>query len=224
MRLIYRFFCALAPVLSTSCRDNGIDESADVSTHDIQIVVVVNGEQARTVVRAYASALVPYSGALTLTGGDTLVLQGEGPLEAERGTSWYMRASARDRGRFSVDLTRPSDRALTDLGIDVPAPFILTTPAQRVKWSDRIELAWDRADGDHLMSVVAESTCTKRFVIQLQKDTGAYTLNGGELARFDPATPCPVTISVVRTAPSISSRSLYARADQTRTVEVTLEP
>jgi hypothetical protein len=222
-----RFFTRIAVtacLLTASCRDNGIDESADVSTRDIKVVVEVNGEAGRTVVRAYASALLPYSGALTLTGGDQLLLHDEGPLEPEPSTPFYTRASSRDRGRFAVDLKRPSDRGLNDLGIDLPTPFTLTTPSTRVKWSDRIELTWDRADGDHVTSVVIESACSKRRVHSLQADTGAYTVNGGEIARLDPTQPCTVSLAVVRTGPSVSSRTLYARATQARTVEVTLEP
>lgn len=224
MRFSTSFALAAASLLASSCRDNGIDDSADVSTRDIQIVVEVNGRADGTVVRAYASALVPYSGALTLTGGDQLHLHGEGPLEREAGTSWYARTSPRNAGRFSVDLLRPSDRPLTDVGLEVPAPFTLTTTATRVKWSDDIELTWDRADGDHVMSLLVESVCSKRLLRYLQTDTGSYTLNGGEIERLDPAKTCPVTITIVRAAPLVSSRGMFGRAAQERTVQVELQP
>jgi hypothetical protein len=224
VRFLTRTSLALASLFMASCRDNGVDDSADVSTRDIQIVVQVNGKADRTEVRAYASALLPYSGALTLTGGDELLLHDEGRLEREAGTAWYVRASSRDRGRFSVDLRRPSDRPLADLGIDVPPPFTLRSSATRAKWSERIELTWDRADGEHGMSIEVEGECIRRFVHQLQKDTGAYTLNGGELARLDPTAPCAVSATVVRTGPSISSRTMFARASAERTVELTLDP
>lgn len=224
MRFLTRLALAAAPLLASSCRDNGIDDSADVSTRDIQIVVEVNGRADATVVRAYASALLPYSGALRLTGGDELLLRDEGPLAPEQGTPWYVRSSPRNTGRFVIDLRRPADRPLVDVGLEVPPPFTLTTPATRMRWSDDLELAWDRADGDYVMSVVVESACAKRLVRYLQADTGAYTLNGGEIARLDPTKACAVTVTIVRAAPPVSARAMYGRATQERTVEVTLEP
>lgn len=214
----------LTVITLASCRDNGIEESAEVSTRDMRVVVEVNAGAGHTVVRAYPSALLPYSGALQLTGGDQLLLQGEGPLTREEGTRWYVRESSRDRGRFAVDLERPADRPLRDLGVEVPAPFTLTTAASSIKWSERIELSWERADGDHVTSVVVTSECSKRWLRYLESDTGAYTINGGELARLTPSAPCKVRVTVVRAAKPLSTPTLYALAAQERTVEVTLLP
>jgi len=221
-----RFFprILLTFITLASCRDNGIEDSAEVSTRDIRVVVEVNADAGRTMVRAYPSALLPYSGALQLTGGDQLLLQGEGPLSREEGTQWYARESSRDRGRFALDLERPADRPLRDLGVEVPAPFTLTTPSSSIKWSERIELTWERADGDHAMSVEVTSECSKRWLRYLESDTGAYTINGGELARLTPSAPCKVRVTMVRAAKPLSTANMYARAAQERTVEVTLQP
>lgn len=205
-----------------ACRDNGVDDSADVSTRDMQVVVAVNGEADGTVVRAYPSALLPYSGKLTLTGGDRLVLRGDGELRPDGAE--YAIKSARQGGSFIVDLLRPHDHPLTDLEVTAPPPFTLAARALRLRWSEPIELTWDAATGDYVTAIEWTGACTKRVVRNLATDAGAYVINGGEVFRAEPSAPCPITVSITRTAPPRSLRTLYGTAKQTRSVEIVLDP
>ncbi len=222
MKSAVRFALLALPLTVAACRDNGIDDSADVSTRDMQVVVAVNGEADGTVVRAHPSALLPYSGRLTLTGGDRLVLRGEGELRPDGAE--YALKSPRKSGSFVLDLLRAHDHPLTDLEVVVPPPFTLTARALRVRWSEPIELTWEAAPGEHVTSIEWTGACTKRVVRPLAADAGAYVVNGGEVFRVDPSAPCPVTFSITRTAPGRSMRTLYATAKQTRTVEIVLDP
>jgi hypothetical protein len=187
----------------------------------MQVVVAVNGEAGRTVVLAHPSAQLPYSGRLTLTGGDRLVLRGEGELVPVEGGE-YRAISAREGGSFVVDLLRPNDRPMLDLEMAVPPPFTLKANTARARWGERIELSWDRADAEYTTSIAWSGPCSKEVVRLLASDTGSYTVNTAELPR--PPAECALTLAIVRTAPSKGSRTLYATAKQTRTALVMLGP
>jgi hypothetical protein len=188
----------------------------------MQVVVAVNGESGRTVVRARISAL--NASGIPLTGGDRLVLRGDGELVHDDAAGDYFRISPREGGSFFIDVLRPNDRNLTDLEIVPPPAFKLSAKSPRQRWSDPIELTWDAAAGDHATAIEWTGACTTRMLRSLRNDTGAYVINGGEVFRSDPAAPCPIVVSIIRTAPYRSMATLFATAKQTRSVEITLDP
>lgn len=215
-------FLALAAL--AGCRDPGVDLSEDVGSSDMQVALTVNGGASETVVRASASALLPYSGTVVLTAGDRFVLHDDPTRTLAPDGTGYVATTTKNRGRIAVDLVRTIDRSIVDLGIELPPPFTLEPVAKQLAWSSPITLKWDRTEGNYTTTVVVEGTCAKKLVRTLVADTGEYLINGGEIERLDPRAPCTVAVSVVRTAPWTSSRELYAQAMQTRSAEVELLP
>jgi len=221
-----RLALPLLLLATPACRDAGVDLSEDVGSSDMRVVLTVNAGEGQTTVRAQASALLPNSGAVVLSAGDRFVLHDDPTrvLAAEPGGVTQVTTTPRNRGRIAVDLLRTGDRSLIDLGIEVPPPFTLEPVAPRAPWSSPITLRWDRTEGTYTTAIVVEGACAKKLVRPLVSDTGEYLVNGGEIERLDPRSPCTVTVSVVRTAPYSGSRELYAQATQSRSVVVELLP
>jgi hypothetical protein len=207
----------LALILLLGCRSGAITQSEDVSSRDMHVAVAVNGEAGRTVVRA----LPNYLGGLTLTGGDRLVLRGEQTMQREE-SGYYVATSPREGGTFIVDFLRANDRSITDLEVTVPPPFTLSASRTTAKWSDTVELTWDRAAGDFVTHLSWEGACAKKVVRVLASDAGSYTINVAEIA--SPSAPCTVAIKINRVAPWKSNARVYTTADQSRVVHLVIEP
>lgn len=220
-----RFASLFIFLLPAACREMGVHESEDVSSRDISVAVTVNGGADRTEIRAEALARLPYSGRLELTGGDRFVVHGDPSNVLQLSPEGDLVATAPgNAGRFAVDLLRVVDHSMSDLGADLPPPFVLEPLPASVAWSAPIALQWNAAAGDYTTSVLVESSCSKPFARALAKDTGSYLINGGEIERLDRSATCKVTVSVVRTAKTVSTPGLYARATQTRSFALEITP
>ncbi len=218
-----------------ACGPHPIRRTGDVSTRDMSIALDVKNEGGATRVRVKVDGKLPYTGALAVTPGDRLVLRGEHESDAtidlfadpDDDTASVV-DTPRTSGTFVVDLLRAGDRPLPGSEATLPAPFTLKAPSDVLSRKGTLELMWDVATGttSFTTAVSVQGSCTKGFTHHLASDTGAYVLNGGEipLPPEGVADGCEVTVTVTRTAPWVSSPTLYATASQARTVTVRLSP
>jgi hypothetical protein len=216
-----------------ACGPHAISVTSDVSTRDMSIAIQVKNEGGPTRLRAQVDGKLPYTGTLVLSPGDRLVLRGEheadppipfvqDPAEA---TS-YFAETPRTSGTFVVDLLRDADRPLLGNEVAIPPPFTLAGPSGTISRKDPIALHWEGAVGEHHTSVGVSGACTRGLTIPLEKDTGEYVINGGEIPGPPDGMPdgCDVTVTVNREAPWVGTPILYTTASQSRSLVLRLLP
>lgn len=150
---------------------------------------------------------------LKIAGSDSnafVVLEGKDELIATAGDVTKT-MTARDGGiyeanfsdvgedtEFSVTLERPDDVTASSNSGTLPPPFDLDKPAETSR-VEELELTWAPASEDR-MELEIEGNCIKRFSEDDVADTGAYTIDAGELESFDEDEPetCNATVDARR--------------------------
>lgn len=181
---------AAASLLIAGCTSHAPFLSRDVATRDISITVAWTDGGIR------ATATGP-GGAITFEDGERMYLQ-RGPRDialARDGDAWRADLGA-ESGVFVFALDRAWDTSAR-ASFEVPAPFSVTTlPAVRAR--DPVPIAWTPSSSGGTVTIGVEGACVAPFSRTLATDTGAYTINPGELQSKPGAAPCDVTVSVTR--------------------------
>jgi len=215
--------------LLTACELDPERFSENVSSRDLTLDIDGFDEGAGAAISVRVSSII---GDLYLTGGDTLgVLMGETKLELRMEgdeTGILYRAEVPQLvDDLTIDLKRLHYRSASVIARVLP-PFSLTSTG--IAEAEPIVFTWEKAEGDHAITLLLEGSCIKPLQRGLAQDTGEYSISPAEIFPVSDA-PCPLTASLTRTLwtqgalfQDVDGGDFLATMTQRRTITVSAVP
>jgi hypothetical protein len=184
---------AVSLSLALGCTIPPSRSSTELSTRDMRLSVLLEGESTGTKVRA---SLVGPFGDFDLEGGDTFSLYAAGQpfaLSSDGHGTFVAEAPARS-GDFVFDLVRPADRgARVTLSMPPDTDLVADPPTARV-----VPVRWTPSDGAFATTLDTEGTCIAGGSVTPTRDTGAYLI---DVAALGPkGGGCTLTVTLTRVA------------------------
>lgn len=187
---------AVSPLLMAGCWSESPSISSDVSTRDMTLHVLVQGDADRTLV--HASLLGPRS-VVSLVEGDRLVARAGGAeigmthRPDDDGYEASLDAGVVDIG-IQIQRSLPNESAEIMVGMPPATTITISPQASR---GEPLTVTWTPSEGPHTTTLGVTGTCMPVTSRILALDPGTYTFLPADLAGASTET-CTATVTLTR--------------------------
>lgn len=217
------------PLLATACGDPEPTTTSGLSTDELSLQVLTDGDESGTDVTVGIYAKGYTYARLALADGDKLFLRVEGsaPIPLERsegsGSATYSARFGLLEGEFSIDLERGGQPIRTK--VTLPPSFAIDPPKDGLHLDRAFTVTWSPAVATASVKATISSDCVRVGERALAHDTGSFTWSAADYVAGAEAPPCTATIKLsrnggsIRIAPELAGVQLF-RAEHHRAIGV----